>query len=172
MRKYQKTEDYFVYAHVLPNGMYYIGMSKRQPCKRWKKGEYKDNSLTPYIAEYGWENIQHKVLIDGLTKEQAEAWEDRLIVVLSMNGLCINKRRSGDIARDDEKAYMKQHYEGHKEEKKAYQKQRYSTIEGKIYYRVSAYNCNHTPIETPMEAKMKYLETGYIPSYIKNNDLI
>lgn len=35
----------------------------------------------------------------------------------------------------------------------------------------SSQNRNHTPIETPLEAKNKYLEYGYIPSYIKNDDM-
>lgn len=30
----------------------------------------------------------------------------------------------------------------------------------------------HTQIETPLEAKRKYLESGYIPPYIKSDDLI
>lgn len=132
------------------------------------------------ITEYGWENIEHKVLVDGLTKAQAEQWEDRIIQALSMNGMCINKNRSGGLYRDDKQSYMKQWEEDHKEERKTYNKQRYedynkkrlSTPEGKIYNRVKSYNLYHTPIETPMEAKQKYLEYGYIPTYIKNNDLI
>lgn len=167
-RKYPKTEGYFVYAHTTPNGLYYVGMSKQQPRKRWNKSAYKEpNSLAPYISEYGWENIQHKVLIDGLTKEQAEAWEDRIIQALSMNGMCINKHRSGGLCRDDRQAY-------HKQYSKQHNKQCRSTPEGKIYNRVAAYNHYHPDkaIETPMEAREKYLETCYIPAYIKHDDLI
>lgn len=214
MRKYQETSGYWVYAHTAPNGMYYIGISKRHPYQRWDKSRYKSSALAPYIEQYGWNNIQHKVLIDGLTKEQAEQWEDRIIQALSMNGLCINKHRSGGYARDDKKAYMKQYnedhkeerkqwyedhkeeykarqkrynedhkeelkayskqwYEDHKEELKTYNKQLRSTPEGKIYNRVKAYNQYHPneAIETPMEAKQKYLQWGYIPAYIKNDDL-
>ena len=211
MRKYPKTEGFWVYAHITPNGLYYIGMSKQQPRERWHPLHYKTSVLAPYIAEYGWDNIQHKVLIDGLTKNEAEQWEDRIIQALSMNGLCINKNRSGGIVRDDYKAYMKQYREDHKEEwkdyhkqyredhkdekqvymkqyskqyredhkeehkayMKQYGKQRLSTAEGKIYNRVAAYNRYYPNevIETPMEAKQKYLQWGYIPNYIKNNDL-
>lgn len=190
-RIYPKTSGYWVYTHTTPNGMYYIGMSKLQPCKRWDKSAYKEpNSLAPYIEQFGWENIEHKVLIDGLTKEQAEQWEDHLIQALSMNDLCINKQRSGGQYRKGKQAYMKQYNDGHKEEIKQYNKQwreehkeerkayhkqhdkqRNSTPERKIYYRVCNYNKYHTPIETPMEAKQKYLQWGYIPAYIKNDDL-
>lgn len=192
-RKYEKTTGYWVYAHITPNGLYYVGMTKLQPCRRWKPSNYKTHSLKPYIKQYGWENIQHKVLIDGLTKKDAEQWEDRIIQALSMNGLCINKQRSGGCTRDDRQAYEKQWYEEHKEERKAqmrqwykdhkddikahknqYNKQWRSTSEGKIYSRVSAYIRYHPDkvIETPMEAKQKYLATGYIPTYIKTDDLI
>lgn len=207
-RIYPKTTGYWVYAHTTPNGMIYIGMSKQQPCRRWQKSLYKThNSLAQYIEQYGWENIEHRVVIDGLTKKQAEQWEDRLIQALSMNGLCINKQRSGGIYRDDKQAYdkqwredhkeertaynqayNKQYYEGHKEEHKAYDKQYrkdhkaerkayvkrlLSTAEGKIYNRVTAYNHYHPDkvIETPKEARQKYIETGYVPSYIKNDDI-
>lgn len=172
IRKYPKTTGYWVYAHTTPNGMYYIGMSKQQPYFRWRKSKYEDTILEQYISKYGWENIQHKVLVDGLTKKEAERLEDRLIVTLSMNDLCINEKRSGGIARDNKQAYNKQYREDRKEEMQVYDKQRRSTPEGKIYNRVTAYNQRHTPIETPAEAKQKYLQCGYIPTYIKHNDLL
>lgn len=180
MRKYQETSGYWVYAHVLPTKEVYIGMSKLQPWQRWNKSQYKTSVLAPYIEQYGWENIQHKVFIDSLTKEQAEQVEDWFIHKATADGFCINKNRSGGCARCDIKAYQKQYNkqweEDHKEERKAYKKQyrkqRYSTPECKIYHRVNNYNRNHTQIETPAEAKQKYLEFGYIPNYIKNDDLI
>lgn len=42
----------------------------------------------------------------------------------------------------------------------------------KLLRKMNNYNKYHTPIETPLEAKQKYLKTGYIPNYIKNDDLI
>ena len=172
MRKYQIISGYMVYAHITPNRMIYIGMSKLQPCRRWRPSMYQGKSLYPYIEQYGWENIEHRVLIDGLSKEQAEQIEDWFIRKATADGFCINKQGSGGLCRDDRKAYDKRYHKEHKEEKQAYCKQWRSTIEGKIYYRVSNYNRNHTPIETPKEAKQKYLATGYIPAYIKTSDLI
>lgn len=48
-----------------------------------------------------------------------------------------------------------------------------STPEGKIYNRVCAFNHYHPDQikETPLEAKQKYLQWGYIPDYIKSDDL-
>lgn len=54
-----------------------------------------------------------------------------------------------------------------------YGKNRRSTPEGRIYDRVNAFNRYHPDraIETPKEARDKYLATGYIPTYIKHDDL-
>lgn len=191
-RKEIKTSGYWVYAHITPDGMFYIGTSQMQPSKRWNPSQYKDKSLHPYIQKYGWGNIRHFIFTDGLTREQALQLEDLLIQECRNGGYCINERRSGLIEVSDVNAYMKQHYATneeyrekrkqhmkqyyaeHKEEIKAQKKQRRASIEGRIYNRVTAYNINHPDlkIETPAEAKQKYLATGYIPSYIKNNDLI
>lgn len=52
------------------------------------------------------------------------------------------------------------------------------TNEGKIYNRVASHNQWLTKkgreediVETPAEARRKYKEEGYIPSYIKNDDI-
>ena len=70
--------------------------------------------------------------------------------------------------------YDRYRYRRDKEKRNEYNRQKRSTPEGKIYNRVSAFNHRHPDkaTETPAEAKRKYLETGYIPTYIKNNDLI
>lgn len=175
-RKYQKTNGFYVYAHITPDGLFYIGTSKRQPCERWKQGNYKGKSLEPYIQRFGWENIRHFIFTDGLTKEQAYQLEDLLIQEATDKGYCINKNRSGLIEVSDKNAYMRQLYatnEQHREKQKVRIKQYLSSPEGKIYNRVKSFNKNHPDkaIETPMEAKQKYLESGVIPSYIKNDDL-
>lgn len=59
-----------------------------------------------YINEYGWQNIKHVVLKDGLTKEQAEVLECLLIDEATRQGFCINNRRSGGIKRDNVNAYQ------------------------------------------------------------------
>lgn len=171
-RKYQKTKGYWVYALITPEKDAYIGMSKRQPCQRWQPSLYKTTALCQYIERFGWENIEHRVLIDNLTKQQAEQVEDWFVTKITEDGFCINSNRSGGIERDNRKEYDKARYQANREERKAYNKQCFSTPEGKIYSRVAAYNQTHTPIETPIEARTKYLEFGYIPSYIKNHDLI
>ena len=177
LRKYPKVTGSWTYGHIVPENLIYIGSSDAPECgKRWYPSGYEDTELQVYIEKHGWDNIKHIVFKDGLTPKQAEQLEDLLIAQATIDGWCINKQRSGGEARDNPKEYHKQYYKEHKEEKhkyyQEYVKQQRSTPEGKIYKRVGNYNRYHTPIETPLEAKQKYLETGYIPSYIKNNDLI
>lgn len=193
---YPKTQGYWVYAHITPEKDVYIGMSQQQPSQRWFPSEYKGTALQTYIERFGWENIEHRVLVDSLSKQQAEQVEDWFITKITQEGFCINKQRSGGHSRDNDevrKEQKKAYYETNRdkilEQKKVYReehreqqleywkvrnKQRNSTPEGKIYNRVKSYNRYHPDltIETPMEARTKYLETGYIPSYIKNDDLI
>lgn len=74
-------DTYCVYKHTSPSGKVYIGITKRDAKDRWKGGfGYKSS---PYfwnaIQKYGWENIKHEVLYEGLSCEDACSHEQRLI---------------------------------------------------------------------------------------------
>lgn len=181
---------------IIPVELHYYGIT--DDLKRRGKN-YKDTSLQQYIDEYGWDNINTTIVAEGLTRKEAEQLEDQLIREGWEKGYCVNWQGSGGEWRDNPSEYGKkqyqhnreekleyrrQYYKEHKEEKhkyyqdniqhkKDYDKQRCSTPDGKIYYRVKSFNRRHpdSKTETPKEARQKYLETGYIPSYIKNNDL-
>ena len=105
MRKYPKTTGYYVYMHRTPEKDIYVGMSQRQPSKRWTPSAYKGTSLFPYIERFGWDNIEHRVLFDNLTKRQAEVLEDWFIDNATQDGFCINKNNSGGRWRDNPKEY-------------------------------------------------------------------
>lgn len=64
---------YKVYKHTVPNGKVYIGVTSYEPEIRWMGGRgYKDNcEFFNAILKYGWDNIQHEILFDGLTKKEA-----------------------------------------------------------------------------------------------------
>lgn len=70
-----------VYRHTCPNGKVYIGITGRDPLKRWKGGfGYRNNDhFSSAIMKYGWDNIKHEILFDGLTKSEAEAEEIKQI---------------------------------------------------------------------------------------------
>lgn len=163
-KKYPEKNGWFVYIHKTPDDYYYVGMCQREPWKRWNPSLYKKSPLFyNKILECGWENIEHLFLLNGLNYQQAETIENELILLYKKLGKSLNKKNSGGWTKDIQKKTLYQ---------KNYDLKRYSSPEGKIYDRVKTYNRNHTQIETPLEAKNKYLKWGYIPSYIKNNDLI
>lgn len=74
-------KTYKVYKHTAPNGKVYIGITQQDVDKRWKRGlGYQDNPhFSHAIQKYGWDNFKHEVLLDSLTKEEAEENEIRLI---------------------------------------------------------------------------------------------
>jgi len=76
-----QVESYIVYMHISPDGKIYIGITCQAPELRWRKGKgYKDNDyFYRVINKYGWDNFRHIILADGLTKEEAESMEIRLI---------------------------------------------------------------------------------------------
>lgn len=127
--KYPTTSGYYVYMHRTPEKDIYVGMSQLQPSQRFQPSLYKRGSLQPYIEQFGWDNIEHVVLFDGLTKHQAEVLEDWFIKNAQRDGFCINKHRSGGIRRDNPKEYQRYYQreyqdEYHQTEKyKAYQRE-------------------------------------------------
>ena len=72
---------YKVYKHTFPNGKIYIGITSLSITNRWRNGKgYKtQNLMFKAIQKYGWDNIKHEILFEGLTKEEAEQKEIELI---------------------------------------------------------------------------------------------
>ena len=72
---------YTVYRHITPSNKVYIGITKQKPEQRWNNGNgYKNNKhFYRAILKYGWENIKHEIVENGLTKKQACAKEIELI---------------------------------------------------------------------------------------------
>lgn len=78
---------YLVYKHTSPNGKVYIGITRKNPIKRWNNGNgYKQNThFYNAISKYGWNNIKHEILFDNLTKEEACKKEIELIAEYKSN---------------------------------------------------------------------------------------
>lgn len=76
-----KNEKYIVYMHVFPNNKKYIGITKRKASDRWTNGHgYKKQIImNNAIQKYGWKNIQHIILSEDLTREDACEMEKKLI---------------------------------------------------------------------------------------------
>lgn len=76
--------DYTLYCHLFPNGKRYIGITRTDPEKRWRsgKGYETQEKMARAISHYGWDNINHQIIAEGLTREQAERLETYLIDAL------------------------------------------------------------------------------------------
>lgn len=72
--------SYCVYVHVAPNDKHYVRQTKRDFWKRWGyNGNGYMNGNQRYferaINKYGWDNFEHVILKENLTKEEADYWE-------------------------------------------------------------------------------------------------
>lgn len=72
---------YTVYKHTTPSGKVYVGITNQKPEYRWQNGNrYKNNEhFYRAILKYGWENIEHEIMENGLTRQQACDLEIELI---------------------------------------------------------------------------------------------
>lgn len=79
---------FIVYAHENKlNGKVYIGItSQENPENRWQHGKgYKGTYFYNAINKYGWDNFDHKILFNGLSKKDACNMEIKLIKDLQAN---------------------------------------------------------------------------------------
>lgn len=71
MKQFSSKEGYKLYRHTSPSGKVYIGITKTSVYARWNKGRgYRRNQPAFYnaILKYGWDNINHEILFDNLTR--------------------------------------------------------------------------------------------------------
>lgn len=80
-------DNYTVYKHTGPTGKVYIGITKRAPRKRFDNGRGYAHCphFSAAIAKHGWPAFRSEILLTGLTKEEAEAEEVRLIAEYKSN---------------------------------------------------------------------------------------
>ena len=73
---------YCVYAHIAPDGKIYIGITGREPEKRWgKQGEgYISQPFYYAMQEYGgFDAFSHLILVENCTEEEALSFEKAFI---------------------------------------------------------------------------------------------
>ena len=116
--------NYSVYQHVTPDGFFYFGATSNIK-RRWSGNGslYKGTSLYPYIEKFGWDNIQHIVLFRDQTRENALWIEDFLITTAQEDGVCINKKRSGNISKEED--YYRDYDQKRSGKRRGYQREYY-----------------------------------------------
>ena len=72
---------YVIYKHTSPSGKSYIGQTKniKQREAAHKLTSSKCTAFKNAIQKYGWEAFTHETLMDSLTLEQANKFEEQLI---------------------------------------------------------------------------------------------
>lgn len=83
----QKT--WTVYKHIFPNGKVYIGITSLDVNERWRDGfgyldksnnyKYSQRRMFKAIVKYGWINILHEIVAEGLSEQEAKTMEMHLI---------------------------------------------------------------------------------------------
>lgn len=82
MREEKSLDNkYCVYCHTNKiNGKKYIGITGKNPNKRWHDGKsYKNKHFLSAISKYGWDNFKHEILFNNLSKDMACEKEIELI---------------------------------------------------------------------------------------------
>lgn len=115
-------KNYLIYKHINKiNGKIYVGQTGQNPKKRWSNGKgyeeyYIDENgvkrpthFWASICKYGWNNFEHKILIHGLTKSQADFWEKKLIEAWDLMNpeKGYNKKEGGSNGKMSEESKIK-----------------------------------------------------------------
>lgn len=83
-----KEKKFKVYKHVSPNGKIYIGQTCQTLNKRFRHDGVGYKGSTYFIRaieKYGWDNFEHFVIADNLTKAEADWLEMYLISYYNSN---------------------------------------------------------------------------------------
>ena len=86
-------KSWTVYKHISPNGKVYVGISSNVK-KRWLANGYyyhlSDTAFSRALNKYGWDNFQHIIIKEGLTKQEACDMEIELIAYYKAKGISYN----------------------------------------------------------------------------------
>nr|DAZ35297.1 MAG TPA: intron associated endonuclease [Caudoviricetes sp.] len=82
-----EERNFVVYKHTSPSGKVYIGITCQDIQARWKNGYGYTNNKHFYnaINKYGWDNIEHEILFNNLTEEEAKLMEQMYIALYDSN---------------------------------------------------------------------------------------
>lgn len=73
-------KDYKVYRFTFPNGKLYFGITSAVKVQyRWGRGKNYNHLVGKAINKYGWDNVIKEVIASGLSQDEAEAMEIKLI---------------------------------------------------------------------------------------------
>lgn len=81
--------NFIVYEHInKTNGKRYIGITSQPLSRRWRKNGAGYKSCVLFyraIQKYGWDNFEHNILYQGLSKQEAQQKEKEIIAKYQSN---------------------------------------------------------------------------------------
>lgn len=95
--KYNRT--YIIYRHISPSGKVYIGQTCTTVNKRWLlngNGYKRQPYFWKAIQKYGWDTIIHEILLEGISKSEADYAEKYLIKWYKLHNMSYNCTEGGD----------------------------------------------------------------------------
>lgn len=98
--------NYIIYAHINKiNNKAYVGQTNQQPQRRWgsKGNRYKKQNFYQAIQKYGWDNFNHIILEENLTKDEANEREKHWIKYYNSFYNGYNETEGGNNRRLSEK---------------------------------------------------------------------
>ena len=93
---------YIVYEHKSPSGKVYVGITCQKIQHRWKGGsgyvrqDKHQEKFANAIRKYGWDNIEHRIVLEGISRSEADYAERYLIKWYKLHGLSYNITDGGD----------------------------------------------------------------------------
>lgn len=110
VRTAESIKNFVVYCHInKSNGKMYIGITGRNPLKRWANGKaYAHNKVfANAIKKYGWDGFYHTIIARDLTMQEASTLENKLVCRYKTydrkNGYNLTYGGEINIANDDVK---------------------------------------------------------------------
>ena len=100
--KSKKDKTYTIYKHTSPSGKVYIGQTSTKVQIRWllNGNGYKNQSyFWKAIQKYGWDNFAHEIILENITKSEANYAEIYLIRWYKMHKMCYNCTDGGEGGR-------------------------------------------------------------------------
>jgi group I intron endonuclease len=104
------VDNYLIYKHTSPSGKSYIGQTNNYDRRcREHQSSTDCRYLSRAIKKYGWDSFQHELLIEGLSLDEANRWEEVLIKelnTLAPNGYNLNTGGLNSRLSEETKAKM------------------------------------------------------------------
>lgn len=97
---------HFIYTHTSPSGKVYVGQTVNIK-RRWgyngehyknkkKDGSYIQASFARAIDKYGWNSFKHEIILEGISKSEADYAEKYLIKWYKIHGMSYNITEGGE----------------------------------------------------------------------------